>query len=264
MRLHPAESRVRKLAPRHAGDVRRVRLPDSRRRRDSLLDVPLERAPRGARGVVRAHGRESRLSRSSPVTRDRDEGASAGSWRAAARSTASSPSGSSGPTVPGERAMLKVKQLRTADCVVGGFRYAARSRKLVGSLLLGLYDDDGLLAPCRLHLGARRGASKPALTKRLGEADRAARVHRRRARRPEPLERRSARRMAAAAAQAGGRSALRPRHRRPLPPRHQAGALAPRQGAAAMHVRAASPAGIGICLKALLGRLRAGVRGINE
>ena len=45
---------------------------------------------------------------------------------------------------PGERAMVKVKQRRTADCVVGGFRYATRS-KLVGSLLLGLYDDAGLL-----------------------------------------------------------------------------------------------------------------------
>jgi ATP-dependent DNA ligase len=40
--------------------------------------------------------------------------------------------------------MVKVKSLRTADCVVGGFRYASKS-KVVGSLLLGLYDDDGLL-----------------------------------------------------------------------------------------------------------------------
>jgi len=41
---------------------------------------------------------------------------------------------------PGERTMVKVKQRRTADCVVGGFRYASKS-KLVGSLLLGLYDE---------------------------------------------------------------------------------------------------------------------------
>jgi ATP-dependent DNA ligase len=40
--------------------------------------------------------------------------------------------------------MVKVKNMRTADCVVGGFRYAAKG-KVVGSLLLGLYDDDGLL-----------------------------------------------------------------------------------------------------------------------
>jgi ATP-dependent DNA ligase len=40
--------------------------------------------------------------------------------------------------------MVKVKRLRTADCVVGGFRYAARGGA-VGSLLLGLHDDAGLL-----------------------------------------------------------------------------------------------------------------------
>jgi ATP-dependent DNA ligase len=48
------------------------------------------------------------------------------------------------PYRPGERIMLKVKRLRTADCVVGGFRYEQKSRR-VGSLLLGLYDDAGLL-----------------------------------------------------------------------------------------------------------------------
>src|SRR5213075_3109618 len=41
-------------------------------------------------------------------------------------------------------AAVKVKQIRTADCVVGGFRYR-RGTRLVGSLLLGLYGDDGLL-----------------------------------------------------------------------------------------------------------------------
>jgi ATP-dependent DNA ligase len=48
------------------------------------------------------------------------------------------------PYQPGERAMVKVKQRRTADCVVGGFRYGAKGGQ-VGSLLLGLYDDAGLL-----------------------------------------------------------------------------------------------------------------------
>jgi ATP-dependent DNA ligase len=48
------------------------------------------------------------------------------------------------PYASGERtAMVKVKQIRTADCVIGGFRHARDSR-LIGSLLLGLYDD-GLL-----------------------------------------------------------------------------------------------------------------------
>jgi ATP-dependent DNA ligase len=43
--------------------------------------------------------------------------------------------------VSGECAMLKVKNTRSADCVVGGFRYAS-AKKVVGSLLLGLYDKD--------------------------------------------------------------------------------------------------------------------------
>jgi ATP-dependent DNA ligase len=49
------------------------------------------------------------------------------------------------PYQSGDRtAMQKVKPIRTADCVVGGFRYAEK-KKVVGSLLLGLYDDEGLL-----------------------------------------------------------------------------------------------------------------------
>ncbi len=43
----------------------------------------------------------------------------------------------------GERAMLKIKRKRTADCVVGGFRYGSGSKE-VASLLLGLYDGDRL------------------------------------------------------------------------------------------------------------------------
>jgi ATP-dependent DNA ligase len=69
------------------------------------------------------------------------------------------------PYLPGERAMLKVKRLRTADCVVGGFRYETAGRR-VGSLLLGLYDGDGLLH----HVGFTSGIAdrdKPALTARL-------------------------------------------------------------------------------------------------
>ncbi len=53
------------------------------------------------------------------------------------------------PYRPGERAMLKIKRLRTADCVVGGFRYASGHEKgrdgAVGSLLLGLFDEAGKL-----------------------------------------------------------------------------------------------------------------------
>ena len=66
----------------------------------------------------------------------------------------------------GERAgMQKIKNYRSADCVVGGFRYN-EGKRVVGSLLLGLYDEAGLLH----HVGftstiARK--DKPALTKKL-------------------------------------------------------------------------------------------------
>ena len=65
--------------------------------------------------------------------------------------------------------MQKIKRLRSADCVIGGFRYAERAlsgRRVVGSLLLGLYDTDGRLN----HVGfssAIKSAEKPALTDKL-------------------------------------------------------------------------------------------------
>ncbi|MCK1420075.1 ATP-dependent DNA ligase [Bradyrhizobium sp. 182] len=65
--------------------------------------------------------------------------------------------------------MQKIKKFRSADCVVGGFRYASNKiggRNVVGSLLLGLYDDNGLLH----HVGftsAIKAQEKPALTDRL-------------------------------------------------------------------------------------------------
>src|SRR5581483_5271885 len=70
------------------------------------------------------------------------------------------------PYAAGERtAMVKVKNIRTADCVVGGFRYATDS-KLIGSLLLGLYDEQGLLN----HVGftsAFKASERRALTKKF-------------------------------------------------------------------------------------------------
>jgi ATP-dependent DNA ligase len=65
--------------------------------------------------------------------------------------------------------MQKIKRHRSADCVIGGFRYGERKaggRKVVGSLLLGLYDDDGKLH----HVGFTSGLKteeKPTLTERL-------------------------------------------------------------------------------------------------
>ncbi|MDB5639142.1 MAG: ATP-dependent ligase [Bradyrhizobium sp.] len=65
--------------------------------------------------------------------------------------------------------MQKIKHFRSADCVVGGFRYATNSvngKKVIGSLLLGLYDDEGLLH----HVGftsAIKQQEKPSLTSKL-------------------------------------------------------------------------------------------------
>lgn len=70
------------------------------------------------------------------------------------------------PYQSGERTgMQKIKQIRSVDCVVGGFRYGTRST-LVGSLLLGLYDDAGLLH----HVGfcsAIKASEKKELTQKL-------------------------------------------------------------------------------------------------
>ena len=65
----------------------------------------------------------------------------------------------------GERAMVKVKRLRTADCAVGGFRYLS-GRPEVGSLLLGLYNAQGLLD----HVGFTStiaNEERPELTRKL-------------------------------------------------------------------------------------------------
>src|SRR5207245_11465241 len=49
---------------------------------------------------------------------------------------------------PGKRVMVKVKHVRTADCVVAGFRWHKQGRgELIGSLLLGLSDDRAALQP---------------------------------------------------------------------------------------------------------------------
>jgi ATP-dependent DNA ligase len=65
--------------------------------------------------------------------------------------------------------MQKIKNFRSADCVVGGFRYATNKldgKRVVGSLLLGLYDRDGLLHHVGFTSAIKRG-EKPALTAKL-------------------------------------------------------------------------------------------------
>lgn len=140
LRLHPAESRVRKLA---AETPAQLMLFDCLVTADgeSLLERPLSER-RAALEAFYAGEKQTAL-RLSPCTEDRRR---AEAWL---KDSGASLDGVvakriDGAYVPGERAMLKVKRLRTADCVVGGFRYAARGGE-VGSLLLGLYNDEGKL-----------------------------------------------------------------------------------------------------------------------
>lgn len=136
MRLHPAESRIRKLA---AATPAQLILFDclARGERD-LAALPF----RERRKALEAFHAKSRIDRLllSPMTEDISE---AEAWLARAGSALDGVVAKrlDLPYRPGERAMAKVKQHRTADCVVGGFRYAGTSKRAVGSLLLGLYDE---------------------------------------------------------------------------------------------------------------------------
>jgi ATP-dependent DNA ligase len=70
------------------------------------------------------------------------------------------------PYQPGKRVMVKVKHIRTADCVVAGFRWYKDTNDAVGSLLLGLYNDTGTLQ----HVGVTSSftmARRKALAKEL-------------------------------------------------------------------------------------------------
>jgi ATP-dependent DNA ligase len=160
LRLHPAESRVRKLA---AATPAQLMLFDCLALAgESLVETPLADRRAALEGFHARDGGENLLL--SPCTLDR---AVALSWLGLAGGALDGVVAKrrDEPYRPGERAMLKVKQLRTADCVVGGFRYAAKGSE-VGSLLLGLYDEAGKLD----HVGftsAIPAARKAALTRRL-------------------------------------------------------------------------------------------------
>ena len=137
-RIHPAESRVRRLAaetPAHYVAFDLLALED-----EVLLDVPLsERRPR-LEAILRA-GPSVHLT---PASTDR---AVAGEWFGRFEGA-----GLDGivakrledPYRPDQRALVKVKHQRTAECVVAGYRIH-KDGNGVGSLLLGLFDDDGEL-----------------------------------------------------------------------------------------------------------------------
>ena len=140
LRLHPASSRVQRLAKE---------TPSSFVVFDVLAKgtVNLMSAPQ----VARRAALEALLARTkppvhiTPVTRDR---AVALDWLA--RFEGAGLDGviakpASGLYLPGKRAMIKVKHVRTADCVVAGFRWHKSGQDAVGSLLLGLYDEAGVL-----------------------------------------------------------------------------------------------------------------------
>ena len=164
LRLHPAASRVRMLAAQHPAVliVFDLLVDDHGR---LLTGKPLAERRRRLEEFFARYG-ESAALKLSPATAD---------LNAARRWLRTMGGGLDGiiakrldaPYESGERsgAMQKIKDLRTADCVVGGFRYAARG-KVVGSLLLGLYDGNGLLH----HVGftsAIAAAEKKALTAKL-------------------------------------------------------------------------------------------------
>ena len=151
MRLHPAASRVRKLAAEHPAVLVLFDLPMAPGGK-ALLDAVACRRRRGARALLGGGRTRPRL-RLSPMTLDRAQ-AEKRLARRRRRRPRRRGGQAAGRTLRARASatMLKVKRIRTADCVVGGFRYGTDSR-LVGSLLLGLYDEEGLLQPCRLHLG---------------------------------------------------------------------------------------------------------------
>jgi ATP-dependent DNA ligase len=140
MRLHPAASRVAKLAKE---------TPSSFVAFDLLAvgGEPLMQAPQAER-----RARLERLLRKvrppvhlTPATRDPGE---ARDWLARFEGAGLDGVIAKPETAvyqPGKRAMVKVKHARTADCVVAGFRWHKQGQGLVGSLLLGLYDARGTL-----------------------------------------------------------------------------------------------------------------------
>jgi ATP-dependent DNA ligase len=139
LRLHPAASRVKKLAVETPASVVFFDLLCEGDK--SLCDTPF--AERRARLESLLAGAEAPL-HLTPATRDR---ATAADWFQRFEGAGLDgvvAKAEDGTYQPNKRVMLKVKHERECDCVVAGFRWHKRGEKTkVGSLLLGLYDDDG-------------------------------------------------------------------------------------------------------------------------
>ncbi len=160
LRLHPAESRIRKLSHETPAELMLFDLLE--RSGESYADRPLSER----RAALERFHAEHNIPglHLSPATSDRT---TALDWltRSGGALDGVIAKRLDQPYRAGERAMIKVKQQRTADCVVGGFRYAEKKSE-VGSLLLGLHDDSGKLH----HVGftsALKAEDRPELTERL-------------------------------------------------------------------------------------------------
>jgi len=164
LRLHPAASRVQKLAAAHPATFIVFDLLETDAGK-SLLKVPLGERRIALEKFATKNLKSAKAIKLSPATTSL---AQAKKWFETAGGNLDGIIAKylDFPYASGERtAMVKVKNIRTADCVVGGFRYASGS-KLIGSLLLGLYDDAGLLH----HVGftsAFKTTEKRALTKKF-------------------------------------------------------------------------------------------------
>jgi ATP-dependent DNA ligase len=140
LRLHPAASRVAKLAKETPASFVGFDLLAAGGR--NLMPAPQSERRERLERLLASVGPPVYLT---PMTRDR---ALATRWLdqfegAGLDGVIAKPADS--PYQPGKRAMIKVKHVRTADCVVAGFRWHKTGRGAVGSLLLGLYDDRGML-----------------------------------------------------------------------------------------------------------------------
>jgi ATP-dependent DNA ligase len=167
-RIHPVASRVNKLAAETPALYLAFDLLASAEH-ERLAAQPLRERRPALEAFARNQFKSNPAFRLSPVTT---------SHATARRWLARSGGGCDGviakrldlPYQSGNRdGMQKIKNYRSADCVVGGFRYATNrlsGKKVVGSLLLGLYDASGLLH----HVGftsAIKQQDKPALTAKL-------------------------------------------------------------------------------------------------
>jgi ATP-dependent DNA ligase len=163
MRIHPAASRVKKLSQETPAKLIVFDLLVDDRSK-ALVDLSLKERRKNLDAFARKYFGKNESIELSPCTEDLKI---AKQWLAGAgvdldgviakRAEMTYQSGN-------RHGMVKVKRLRTADCVIGGFRYASEG-KVVGSLLLGLYDK-GLLHQVGFS-SSFKASKKPALTKKL-------------------------------------------------------------------------------------------------